>query len=459
MTVAKGADLRSSQLPQDDGPVDVAAAASRTRRMLSAVQRHPLLFVVAMAAAVRALAILLLGPMREGVVVPDEDQYLDLAVYVASGFGAEAFEPGRGQELYDSTAAFMRPLTFLTDVFGSHQALGQLLAGSFGVLTALLTTWLALRVVRPRFALLAGLGVALLPSQVFWSSLVLRESMVWASLAAIAVAVAVAIRHRSWKVLVGCAVVATAGLWALVDLRGLTAVLAGLALVATVATVRAQRRVAVPVGALALAILVPLAAGIGPLGFDFVERAAPQLGVIRTTLSLGADSAFVPTKPAAPKPRTEPAAPMPRAGPIAPKPRTTARPEGIVDGGGGMRYAADEGTGANLSALPRGLVAVTVRPLPWDRSTSLALSMAKIENLGWLVLYGLAIVGLRAGWRRRDQLAYPVYVGAAVFLAAAVTQGNLGTAFRHRGQVLWVLCVLAAVGLQHLADRRRAAST
>jgi hypothetical protein len=38
---------------------------------------------------------------------------------------------------------------------------------------------------------------------------------------------------------------------------------------------------------------------------------------------------------------------------------------------------------------------------------------------------------------------------------AAVTQGNLGTAFRHREQVLWVLALGAAAGAEWLWARRR----
>jgi hypothetical protein len=37
---------------------------------------------------------------------------------------------------------------------------------------------------------------------------------------------------------------------------------------------------------------------------------------------------------------------------------------------------------------------------------------------------------------------------------AAVTQGNLGTAFRHREQVLWVLALGAAAGAEWLWSRR-----
>ncbi len=39
-------------------------------------------------------------------------------------------------------------------------------------------------------------------------------------------------------------------------------------------------------------------------------------------------------------------------------------------------------------------------------------------------------------------------------MSGAVTHGNLGTAVRHRGQILFALAILSAGGLQAIADRR-----
>jgi hypothetical protein len=68
----------------------------------------------------------------------------------------------------------------------------------------------------------------------------------------------------------------------------------------------------------------------------------------------------------------------------------------------------------------------------------------------------LAALGAWFGRRRRDVVAFPLIATGVVIAAAAVSQGNLGTAFRHRGQVLWALAVLAAIGGQRLWDRRSA---
>jgi hypothetical protein len=430
----------------------------------------PLLTITLVALLSRAVAVVLLGPLRPGVVIPDEQQYLTLAQYVASGRGAEAWFPGYGQSLYDATGTFMRPLAALTWAFGPHQIEGQLLAATFGVITAALTYRLAAQVVDRGPAVAAGLIAALLPSQVLWSSVVLRESMVWASLAGLAVVLAWAGRARSAPALVACAAVGFTVLFGLSHLREQTALVATIALVLASLLFRAERTWTVRTGAIAIALLAPLAGGLGLGGYALVENAVPQLATIRANLSLGANTSIVKTVPL---PSASPTG-VPSTGPAGsgghggsrhngttggnaePTPDGVAsaqRPDGsvVVVAADGERFAAE---GISVRSLPSGLVAVTLRPLPWDAATSSSMSLARLEAIAWGPLYLLALIGLGGAWRHRRVLAFPVVVGAGILLLSALTQGNIGTAFRHRGQVLWVVAILAVVGAQTLWARR-----
>ena len=119
----------------------------------------------------------------------------------------------------------------------------------------------------------------------------------------------------------------------------------------------------------------------------------------------------------------------------------------------GQRALVLTGLAATLDSLPRGLVAVSLLPFPWSYGTSMTLNAAAAESLLWVVLYVLAFIGAWHG-RRAPTTYFPVFLVGAVMVSSAVTQGNLGTAFRHRGQVLSVLAVLAAIGIQYLWDRR-----
>lgn len=446
-------------------------------RMGAAVMRRPVLMVVGLALLVRVLAAVILAS-RGGYTIPDEGQYVDLAHYVSDGRGAEAWVPGYGQSLYNTTYPFTALLSDLFRVFGPHRIIGQLIAALFGAATAGAATWLALRIMPRRWAVLAGLVVALLPSQILWSSVVLRESEVWAASAAIAVGVAMAARTRSPIRLVTAAVLCGGGLVSLGFLRQQTAFIAAWALVIAICVFSIARPVLVRFGAVAIAVGMTVAAGIGPMGYSLVHKAAPQLAQERINLGAGAASSFVHPRPiptatttsgnAKSAGRAGPA-PSGRSNPSIPKRpngsgRATAAQSGNTSGGShvitaanGQTYAVDESTtSVALHAFPTGIVAVTVRPYPWEAPTSTTMRFAELEDVGWIVLYLLGLLGVWAGRHRREILAYPVAFAAGILLLGAVTQGNLGTAFRHRGQVLWALAPLSVLGLQWLVEKVRA---
>ncbi len=68
----------------------------------------------------------------------------------------------------------------------------------------------------------------------------------------------------------------------------------------------------------------------------------------------------------------------------------------------------------------------------------------------------LALVGLLGAWQHRRALAFPVLAGGAILVMYGLTEGNLGTAYRHRGEFVWVVALLAAVGAERLAVWRTA---
>jgi len=109
---------------------------------------------------------------------------------------------------------------------------------------------------------------------------------------------------------------------------------------------------------------------------------------------------------------------------------------------------------ASLEVFPRGLLAVALRPAPWETAGSRILQLVGLESVIWLLLFVFAAAG---AWVRRGDthvVVFPVSLVISLTLAAAVTQGNLGTAFRHREQILFALSLLAAAGLQATIDHR-----
>ena len=64
--------------------------------------------------------------------------------------------------------------------------------------------------------------------------------------------------------------------------------------------------------------------------------------------------------------------------------------------------------------------------------------------------YGLWVYG-----KSHRVLLYPTLLLFSLSISGAVTHGNLGTAFRHRGQICFVLAVLAMAGVQAIVDGRK----
>lgn len=448
---------------------------SRATAASTALQRRPLLVVAVLAGTLRLVFALVSFAVNDPWLIPDEGQYVGLATSVASGRGAEAWFPGYGQSLYDGTRAFMVPLAALFEVVGPSRLVGQLWAAAFGVGTAVGTALLARMVAGNRAALIAGGLVAALPSQVLWSSTVLRESLVWFGL--VLVALGMARSYEPGRSPVAPLALVAAALLGLGYLRVQTMLAAaGAAVLVAWLLPRPQRRARGSL-ALAAALTIPMVVGIGPFGVNLLRESLPELGMTRTKLSAGAESAFtpavtvLPTEPGitepphkpgttepAHKPGTTDAAPQDPDEKTAAPEVTTPRHPHTIQTNDGTVYAVDEGLTADVGALPRGLVATTLRPFLWEPRTSITLRLASLENVLWYGLYAVAIAGAWAGRRRLDVLAVPLVTAGALVVGGALTQGNLGTAFRHRGQIFWIIALLASLAIEQRLVARSATS-
>jgi hypothetical protein len=395
----------------------IEAASVGRPRIWSA---HPavVVFVGALVLRLAVSGLLLAG--GHWPVAPDERQYIDLAQVVASGHPASDWDPAWGDDLFAQTATFLVPLTWLFRLFGAHVFFGMLLAALAGAATAALTVRLATEVGMRSWALPAGGLVALLPSQVLWSSLVLREAPVWATLAGLALLLAVALRTTGARSLTLLGVAIVADLFLLFHLRPYVFVVACWAMVVATLIGVAARRLVTPVGAVGVMLALPALCGIGVGGITLVSTNLPFLAAIQAHLAIGADSAIVKPKP-------------------VPSPGTGKRAAPVDDSGGAA---------AGPRHILRGVVAVTLRPFPWERPTSAGAALAQVENLGWVLLYALA--GIGAWVRRRDRrvIAFPVVFIVGYVLMSALFEGNVGTAFRHRGQIAWALVLLSACGIE-----------
>ena len=85
-----------------------------------------------------------------------------------------------------------------------------------------------------------------------------------------------------------------------------------------------------------------------------------------------------------------------------------------------------------------------LRPFIVGDVTSTSSAFAAIENLIWLLAFVLIayFIVKRRGIPRFNQLAPSLIFFALYVVGAGAYEGNMGTAFRHKSLILWVVLAL-----------------
>lgn len=257
-----------------------------------------------------------------------------------------------------------------------------------------------------RAARIAALLAAFFPSLVLWSSLNLKDA---AAIVTILLALRGAQRIAGGRLVGGVAQVAL-GLLVLSQLRDYLVLIVLLGIGAGLLLPRLRSVPAAAVAAAAVAVVWWVGAVPAPVeeiadkgGFELLEQHRRNLGVGASAYHAEADVS------------------SPRAA---------------------------------LRFLPVGLFYFLFAPAPWQLwNTRQWLTLP--EMLLWYALVPQVVLGLRALLRRRVVAALPLLcVAVLTTVSYALVEANLGTAYRHRAQVLVLYLVLAAIGL---APRRREA--
>jgi 4-amino-4-deoxy-L-arabinose transferase-like glycosyltransferase len=415
----------------ETGVVESGTRSKRTSsfaRVNGWVTAHPVLTVFLIAMLVRTIAVFVFAPIFSGSYVLDDGTYADMAEQKAAN--ETQHWDNFTHNLYYRTASFMIPLTTLFKVFGPSKIVGGLYVALLGAGTAALVTRLAMEVLERKWAITAGVILAFLPSQVLWSSLMLKDAAVWFVLATLALIVAVAARSRGMNLAL-LAVATAAALYVLGHLRLHTLVVAAWALILGSWVGDKATRWARLAGGIAIAVTVPWVLGLGPAGLTFVANSG-DIAERRFLNAQGANSAIVEVDEGTGKPGATPPPPAPEV-PAAPEEEPAFNP--------------------GLDHLPRGITVMLFEPVPWSSSESVSFRLAQAESLVWYPIVLLGAVGLWLARRHLRVLMFPILAGGGVLFTYALAEGNIGTAFRHRGEFVWVVVLLAAFGMRRVRDR------
>jgi len=364
--------------------------------------------IFALALALRIPALFFVhASVDPNVLAPDQIQYDKYSMLLLDYWEGRAAFPSllipAGRTLYFGICASFYWL------FGQSPIGPKLLNAAAGSLAAAFLYRIARHLDGSRRAArLAGALAALMPSLILWSVLQIRDALALLGLTLLFEAYT---RFQKRPAL-GQALAAIFALWLVVELRDyliypLGAALLGGFLAGSGRRMEGRRALA----AIALFALAVIGAGLSGYSQTFLQdMSLERLEQQRESLAYGG-SAF------------------------------------------GMEADISSPTGA-LAHLPLGLVYFLLGPFPWQIG-SIRLVMALPEMLLWYALLPFVATGAASLWRRQGLRLFAL----AGFLASttlmySLVEGNLGTAFRHRAQLLVIFLLFAGEGLSEFLERR-----
>lgn len=111
-------------------------------------------------------------------------------------------------------------------------------------------------------------------------------------------------------------------------------------------------------------------------------------------------------------------------------------------------------TGGALTTIPLGLVYLLFAPFPWQLA-SLRQSITLPEMLIWWACFPLLVLGLWFTIKHRLRQLSPILIFTFMLtLSYSVVQGNVGTAYRQRSQLLVFYFIFVAVGAVLFKEKR-----
>jgi hypothetical protein len=344
-----------------------------------------------------ALAIHVL--VEETFFAPDQGAYHHVGAALARYWAGESFLPPHMPANHPT--GYFHVVAAIYTLLGPYSLLPKLLNAALGGLSVLLVHDLALRLVDDAaVARRAALYAAYFPSLVLWSALNIRDGWVIALILLICRQALVLQARFS----LGGLVVAVAALWSVTQFRTYIFLpVAGPLLVSFLVRTRGNLARNVTIGMLLALAVVYIDQSAGTerrlRTIDFEE-----IQYLRHWNTVGANSRF---------------------------------------------EAVDISTpGRALVFLPVGLAYFLFAPFPW-MLTSLRQVVAMPETLFFYSLVPAMVRGVRVLIRQRlaDSLMV-LLVSAGLTFGYALGEGNAGTAYRHRAQMLSFYLIFAAVGIE-----------
>ena len=135
-----------------------------------------------------------------------------------------------------------------------------------------------------------------------------------------------------------------------------------------------------------------------------------------------------------------------------------SRKDQAAAGSGFMEDVDVQTTEGALTVIPVGLLYLMFAPFPWQ-FTTVRQTITLPEMMVWWLVFPLLILGLWYSMKHRLRQVSPIIIFTTMLtLAYSLFQGNVGTAYRQRSQLLVFYFIFVAVGaiiMKERAENRR----
>src|ERR1043165_385588 len=377
------------------------------------------LFLIALTVRIILSMVIFMGHLEE-FFGGDANTYDIFGQSLVAAWQGDAYHAGKFLSFTQSGASAWGMLYLVGGVYeviGRNMLAIQLINAAVGASTAIVVYYVAQTLFsNSRVSKLAAILVAFFPSLILWSSQALKDGLI---ILALALAILATLRLME-KITIGFVLVLIGSLLALFSLRFyifymMCAAVAGsffLGSKAFSAQGFVQRFVAVAVIGLAFTC------------FGVLQGASVQMERYANLKSV-----------------------------------QTSREDQAAAGSGFMKDVDVQTTEGALTVIPIGLLYLMFAPFPWDFAT-LRQTITLPEMIVWWTVFPLLVLGLWYSIKHRLRQGAPIIIFTTMLtLAYSLFQGNVGTAYRQRSQLLVFYFIFVAVGAiilkERAEDRRR----
>ena len=389
--------------------------------------REKLWAIVAASFVARVIMFFVL-PNTPSSLAPDEGTYASLTKWIAESKPAADFLVF-GEGLYLSGRSIIIPSSALYRIGMDELDAVRLISSIYGFLSLVLLTFFALKLLNTRddlskfnsrLLLLFFTVFAFLPSHFVWSTLGLREgpNEFWVLSAFISIYAIFHLRTR-FQALMYLALFASIVMC--FSTRPQVGLVLGVGLLSYLITRFKQAKSLIAIAAVLSGVFLGSIATSGNAGVSIVE----DPGVVITMVD-GIPSRHTGNQVAAASIIETPSCPLAQNS-------VASSPPSRFDTYACILWRAPYMTSTFL-----------LRPFIVGDVTSTSSAFAAIENLIWLFAFGLIayFIVKRRGIPRFNKLAPSLIFFALYVVGAGAYEGNMGTAFRHKSLILWVVLAL-----------------